>query len=91
MNDTKKNKAWNGRIGKPGYRGESKGKGQCRFCAEKVTQIDYKDVNILRRYTTEKGKILGSRSTGTCAKHQRQLARAIKRARFIALMPFVGE
>lgn len=65
-------------------------KRRCGFCSEKVSKIDYKDVGRLRRYTTEKGKILPSRITGTCAKHQRQLARAIKRARIMALLPFVG-
>jgi len=65
-------------------------KKKCSFCAEKITKIDYKNVERLRRYTTEKGKILPSRITGTCAKHQRQLARAIKRARIMALLPFVG-
>lgn len=70
---------------------ESNVKKKCRFCLEKVVNIDYKDVNTLKRYTTEKGKIMHSRSTGTCAKHQRQLAKAVKRARIMALMPFVGE
>lgn len=67
-----------------------KRKKKCAFCAEEISKIDYKDVERLRRYTTEKGKILPSRITGTCAKHQRQLARAIKRARIMALLPFVG-
>lgn len=78
---------------KPGYvrRGEPEPPRSCRFCFEKVTGIDYKDINCLKRYITEKGKIIHSRSTGTCAKHQRQLANAIKRARFVALLPYVGE
>ncbi len=59
----------------------------CKFCTKKLT-IDYKDVDTLRRFTTEMGKILPRRITGTCAKHQRQLARAIKRARILALLPF---
>ena len=62
----------------------------CRFCTNK-TKIDYKDADALRRYTTERGKILPRRITGTCAKHQRQLAAAIKRARAICLLPFVAE
>lgn len=65
--------------------------GKCRFCTEKMKEVDYKDVNRLKRYITEKGKIISSRSTGTCAKHQRQLANAIKLARFIAFLPYVGE
>ena len=56
----------------------------CRFTAEGVTEIDYKDVSLLRNYVTESGKIVPSRITGTSAKYQRQLATAIKRARFLA-------
>ncbi|MGD9901666.1 MAG: 30S ribosomal protein S18 [Spirochaetales bacterium] len=63
----------------------------CNFCLDKATEIDYKDVAKLKRYVTEKGKILPRRQTGVCAKHQRQLAVAIKRARIAALMPFAGE
>jgi len=63
----------------------------CQFCVEKVNGIDYKDVARLRRFTSERGKILPRRMTGTCAKHQRQLSTAIKRARTIALMPYVSE
>jgi len=61
----------------------------CRFCADKVTRIDYKDVERLRQFITDKGKIVPKRVSGNCAKHQRQLARAIKRARIMALLPFV--
>jgi small subunit ribosomal protein S18 len=61
----------------------------CKFCAEKVPFIDYKDVKILKAYTTERGKILPRRMTGTCAKHQRELTTAIKRARNIALLAFI--
>ncbi|HET6552285.1 MAG TPA: 30S ribosomal protein S18 [Dyella sp.] len=60
----------------------------CRFTAEKVKEIDYKDLNTLRQYVTENGKIVPSRITGTKAKYQRQLATAIKRARFLALLPY---
>ena len=60
----------------------------CRFTAEGVTEIDYKDLNTLRQYITETGKIVPSRITGTKAKYQRQLATAIKRARFLALLPY---
>ncbi|MGI5172002.1 30S ribosomal protein S18 [Treponema sp. OMZ 840] len=62
----------------------------CRFCANKV-KIDYKDPDALRRFTTERGKILPRRITGTCAKHQRRLALEIKRARSICLLPFVAD
>lgn len=60
----------------------------CRFTAEGVQEIDYKDINTLRNYITESGKIVPSRITGTAAKYQRQLARAIKRARFLALLAY---
>ena len=60
----------------------------CRFCNGSV-KINYKDAEILRRFTTERGKIIPRRITGTCAKHQRRLAKAIKRARVLALLPFV--
>lgn len=68
-------------------------KKNCRFCKEKEFQgaIDYKNVDILSRHTTEQGKILPSRISGTCAFHQRQLARAIKRARAISLMAYTRE
>jgi len=59
----------------------------CRFCVDKV-EIDYKDVDLLRNFITDRGKIVPRRITGTCARHQRELAVAIKRARYIALMPF---
>ena len=60
----------------------------CRFTAEKVKEIDYKDLNTLRQYVTENGKIVPSRITGTKARYQRQLATAIKRARFLSLLPY---
>ena len=63
----------------------------CSFCVDKVEHIDYKDVAKLRRFVTERGKILPRRISGNCAKHQRQLTVAIKRARQIALLPFVTE
>lgn len=59
----------------------------CRFCADKI-DIDYKNVSLLRGFITERGKILSGRITGTCAKHQRSLVTAIKRARMLALIPF---
>ena len=61
----------------------------CRFCAEKVRDIDYKQIQVLRTFTTDTGKILSARITGNCASHQRQLTRAIKRARNLALLPYV--
>ncbi|HHV15394.1 MAG TPA: 30S ribosomal protein S18 [Gelria sp.] len=64
---------------------------QCNFCADKVEYIDYKEVPRLRRYITERGKILPRRITGNCAHHQRQLTVAIKRARTMALLPYTSE
>ena len=63
----------------------------CQFCVDKCEHIDYKDTAKLRRYVTERGKIVPRRISGNCAKHQRQLTTAIKRARIIALLPFVAE
>ncbi len=63
----------------------------CAFCVDKVTYIDYKDVAKLKRFTSERSKILPRRTTGTCAAHQRQLTEAIKRARQIALLPYVTD
>jgi small subunit ribosomal protein S18 len=60
----------------------------CRFTAEGVQEIDYKDLNLLKQYVSESGKIVPSRITGTSARYQRQLADAIKRARFLALLPY---
>lgn len=63
----------------------------CSFCVDKVGQIDYKDTARLRRFLSERSKILPRRTTGTCAKHQRQLTEEIKKARHIALLPFVTD
>jgi small subunit ribosomal protein S18 len=63
----------------------------CQFCEDKVEMIDYKDIRKISRYLTERGKILPRRVTGTCAKHQRAVTTAVKRARVIALIPFVKE
>ena len=83
--------------GREGEERTSRGKGKtffrkkvCRFCANKA-KIDYKDADGLKRFTTERGKILPRRITGTCALHQRELTVAIKRARNICLLPFVAE
>jgi small subunit ribosomal protein S18 len=63
----------------------------CQFCSDKDLEIDYKNVDLLRRYIDDTGKIRPRRQTGTCAKHQRAVAKAIKNARHIALLPFVGD
>ena len=63
----------------------------CAFCQDKVQFIDYKDVNRLKKYITEGGKILPRRMSGVCAMHQRELSNAIKKARIVALLPFKGE
>lgn len=63
----------------------------CRFCENKDMYIDYKDEKRLSRFVSEQGKIIPKRITGTCARHQRQLVQAIKRARHLALLPFVSE
>lgn len=63
----------------------------CQFCVDKVEHIDYKEIVRLRRYINERGKILPRRMSGTCAKHQRQLSIAIKRARAIALLPYTAD
>ena len=63
----------------------------CAFCVDKVTDIDYKDTAKLKKYISERAKILPIRITGNCAKHQRQLTQAIKRARHIALLPYTSE
>ena len=76
------------RSSRPMHRGRKK---VCSFCVDKVENIDYKDVARLRRFVSERAKILPRRVTGTCARHQRELTVAIKRARQIALMPFVSD
>ena len=63
----------------------------CAFCVDKIETIDYKDVPRLRRYLSERAKIVPRRVTGTCARHQRQLTVAIKRARHLALLPYVSD
>ena len=77
-----------GRVTGPGkpFRRKS-----CAFCKDKVCEVDYKNVNQLRRYISERGKIRAPRMTGACRRHQRQLAVAIKRAREMALLPYVAE
>ncbi len=63
----------------------------CRFCEEGISYIDYKDEKRLLRFTTDEGKIIPRRTSGMCARHQRQLVKAVKRARHLALIPFVAE
>ncbi len=74
-----------------GRRGRTRRRKKCPFTAAGVREIDYKDVDTLKRFVTERGKILPKRITGVSAYHQRLLADAIKRARYMALLPFVGE
>ncbi|MCM8901238.1 MAG: small subunit ribosomal protein [Clostridiales bacterium] len=72
-------------------RGRRNKKRVCSFCLDKIEKVDYKDIQRLRKYMTERGKILPRRISGNCAKHQRQLTVAIKRARNLALLPFTVE
>lgn len=76
---------------KSAYRVRKQRKKACVFCVEKVTSIDYKDIAKLKKFITERGKILPRRVSGNCAKHQRQLTREIKRARHIALLPYIAD
>ena len=76
------------RGGRPMRRGRRK---VCSFCVDRVDYIDYKDLSRLRKYTSERSKIIPRRVTGTCAKHQRELTIAIKRARHLALMPYISD
>jgi small subunit ribosomal protein S18 len=68
-----------------------RGRKPCQLCESKVVVVDYKDEQLLSRFVTERGKIVPSRITGTCASHQRQLTRAIKRGRYLALLPYVED
>ena len=72
-------------------RGRKPKKKICTFCAEKITHVDYKEATRLKRFVTERGKMLPRRISGNCAKHQRQLTTAVKRARIMALLPFTIE
>jgi small subunit ribosomal protein S18 len=82
-NDARKNAA-QGMI-RPTFTFKKRG---CKICEDKSVEVDYKDVATLKKYTTDVGKIVGRKKSGLCAKHQRSVANAIKRARFMALMPF---
>ena len=72
-------------------RGGMRRKKVCQFCADKTEVIDFKDVDKLKKYVTERGKILPKRVTGTCAVHQREVTRAVKRARIVALLPYQAD
>ena len=74
-----------------GPRGKRPHRKVCSFCVEKIDHIDYKEISRLRRFISERGKILPRRVTGTCAKHQRPLTAALKRARSIALLPYSSD
>lgn len=76
---------------KGGRNGRRSRKKVCAFCVEKSEEIDYKDIAKLRKFTSERAKILPRRVTGTCARHQRELTTAIKRARQVALMPYTSD
>ena len=80
--------AYEKNTGRPNRKGRKK---VCSFCVDKVECIDYKDINKLNKYTSDRAKILPRRVTGTCAKHQRQLTVAIKRARHIAILPYISD
>jgi len=100
-------RSYQGRSGGRGGRSEDRGRGSqdrhrrrptrhrrgkvCTFCVDKISVIDYKDVSLLRNFVSEHGKIKARRRTGTCAKHQRRLALAIKRARHVAFLPYSAE
>ena len=76
---------------KPYRAGMRRKKKVCQFCADRIDEIDYKDVARLRKFISERAKILPRRATGTCAAHQRELTSAIKRARQVALLPYVND
>ncbi len=74
-----------------GPRGRFQRRRICAFCVDKIDKIDYKDVNTLRRFVSDQGQIDSRRRTGTCARHQRRLTQAVKRARYLALLPYTAE
>lgn len=80
-----------GRPGRAGGRSRKPRRKVCGFCVDKIDYLDFKNVPAMRRYITDRGKILPRRTTGTCARHQRVLSHAIKRAREIALLPYTAE
>jgi small subunit ribosomal protein S18 len=81
-----------GRGGRPYQRRDNRRRPKvCQFCVEKAKAVDYKDTALLRQYVTDSGRMLSRRKTGACAKHQRLLSQAIKRARHMALLPYTAE
>lgn len=80
-----------GRGGPGGGRGRFQRRRVCAFCVDKIDKIDYKDINLLRRFVSDTGQIDSRRRTGTCARHQRRVTKAVKRARFLALLPYTAE
>ena len=83
------------RTQRPGQRGKRKSsrfreQAKCRFCRQKVKEVDYKEIGALGKLTTSQGKLFSRKRSGNCALHQRSCKRAIKRARFLALLPYVG-
>jgi small subunit ribosomal protein S18 len=79
------------RRGPGGPRGRFQRRRFCAFCVEKIEKIDYKDVSMLRRFISDQGQIDSRRRSGTCARHQRRLTLAVKRARILALLPYTAE
>ena len=80
-----------GGPGGPGGRGRFQCRRICAFCVDKIDKVDYKDIGMLRRFVSDQGQIDSRRRTGTCARHQRRLTLAIKRARYLALLPYTAE
>ena len=79
--------------GKPGRRKKKARvieQAKCRFCREKINEVDYKDISVLSKLTTQQGKMFSRKRSGNCARHQRSCMKAIKRARFLGLLPYVG-
>lgn len=84
--------SYSGRSSRPSSRGRFGRRPRvCQFCADKTKTLGYKQTDVLRRFVTDQGKIRGRRETGTCAKHQRMVAKAVKRARHMALLSYAGE
>ncbi len=83
-------KAKPARGGKRRSKARFREQAKCRFCRDKVREVDYKDLNSLTKLTTQQGKMFSRKRSGNCAKHQRSCKNAVKRARFLALMPYLG-
>jgi small subunit ribosomal protein S18 len=89
--DRRDERAPRGRFGGSARGGGRHRRRLCQFCVDGISSVDYKDTNLLRQYLSQSARILSRRKTGTCAKHQRMLSQAIKRARQIALLPYTSE